>query len=95
VILTGFERYLLDKKVLRETKPVDLPVEQPTRIEIVINLAAAKKLGVKLPGQLLVRADKVIERTANPDLFMPVCVAALERTPWAAQRGGHVSSQTR
>jgi putative ABC transport system substrate-binding protein len=47
--------------VLRGTKPADLPVEQPSKLELVINLASAKTLGVTIPGQILVRADKVIE----------------------------------
>ena len=55
----GVARYV--DKVLRGTKPASLPVEQPTRIEFVINLATARKLGVNLPQQLLVRADRVIE----------------------------------
>ena len=55
----GVARYV--DKVLRGTKPADLPVEQPTKIELVINLASAKTLGVTIPGQMLARADQLIE----------------------------------
>ena len=48
-------------KVLRGTKPAALPVEQPTRIEFVINLGSAKNLGMTIPQALLVRADRLIE----------------------------------
>jgi putative ABC transport system substrate-binding protein len=61
-VLNNYRRtaYFIDR-IFKGTRPADLPIEQPTAIELVINLKIAKALGIRIPDTVMVRVDRVIE----------------------------------